>query len=383
MTQISVISKSTFVKKISFPIIALSLGLFANVGYDMYRENQIRVEKEDKHKNARNWVLYALNEKDYIKAQELLKINGPFFSPSEKVEFELKLEREKEINKFTRLIDAEDYTQGKKLLNSFTTEGKLPKPEIKKLEDVLESISENGVYSTFLKSHDSNKIAAAEKYLRMFPLGTHKKETIEGIISTRASIVINHFRDKNNPDYFEVYGAIENLSISLDSYSKFESKLNLGINLKEFELLASSYITRKITNLYSKSNEDIKENDTVKIIRNQTSISSWNEKYYAERNAVIKYDSIGKIIGIETTKDGKIAFTVKFTDGNPGMWNTEWDIESKYWKLKGTKLIGSYRTEELIKLVEIGEIEKNRFNHLVTEVSRKIAVVSQDGGVQK
>ncbi len=196
-------------------------------------------------------ISYAIMYEDYEKAEELL---NDFKDKLDKKYFFLKEERQKQYqdllaqfktqkthSQFFATIEKYDVNNARDTLNILITEKLISKNEREALEERINDITEEGLFSQIQSAKKNEKENLMEIYARVYPEGKNSRKITTDLIAGAFSRVINAIT--NHVKFEDLYEQVHKITLYLEKY--IENGVNLVniVPVTEFSERVKNYVS--------------------------------------------------------------------------------------------------------------------------------------------
>jgi hypothetical protein len=196
-------------------------------------------------------------------------------------------------------------------------------------------------YKTYNLDLDQKR-TTAEKYLKMYPNGSRKKDVVEAIAQIYSDTLLKQLDEKNTIVYFDYSQAYEELSY-LDSLTRrFSGKDSWKIDLSK--IIPIKDLRENAVNMLSSYKSIIGQGSMVKVKDDEpekTSIFSqkanndptkeiFSQEYKDERNRAFPSGSTGIVLNEKLIEDEKIWYAAIEFENRTHTWNRKWDFLLDY-----------------------------------------------------
>jgi|SRR3989344_468242 len=235
-----------------------------------------------------------------------------------------------------------------RLINDLRDDGIYTQKELMDMKRKAKMVTEDGFYDKIKSAPIEERVKLDEKYLKVYPSGEHRKEVIEDMLISSASIL---------SDGLQELGEFDKVSLQLRNFtSSFEKYASEGINLDSIPrdiIIAQGEEYLGQVEIDDKSQKKPDFGTKVKVVYAEKTSFSWKQEYLTERTRLIPVGSKGTIIGIGSY--GK--HFVEFPKMPKITWKQDWEGIENY---KGRN-VAMYAIEELFFFPTTNEISKHYF----------------------
>ncbi len=368
MSSIKILSKATLAKR--FAAYA-GIGVAAIIAY-VGINGVVQSNAESKYERKTEVINEAVKKHDTKLAWKVFEEfdQNKVFRDGDKSRFELmikraeeayKLEAEKKSweEKFSEAANHESVDSARVILKNMKKTGIYGSDEIKRLENRIYDRTEEGMQKRWRYANRNDKISICKSYLAKYINGKFEKEAIKDLLTSGLENIENDIvADKK---YIVVFGELEDINSELKRYADKNVKLGEIINANKFVSIAEKYGEKK-KNI--DTTEALGIDDMVRFTQVK---GEWKAQYANERSATIPFGSEGKVVALSER-----GYMVKFPDIKKYAWTEDWSPDSYYWH-NGEKNTSEFRRNEIAKIPEITDIEKNKLMKEVRDLVANLA----------